>query len=789
MAETGRKEKDLPLVENFETVRAITADGKSVLVPKSKFGGNLEIAKEDVLGGVKASPRDETDTQEVKIDPNSGKLYCPPSEMSIATSEKLGGIVAEPKTEGYSIEAKIDPLTGKIFVPEGDGTPPDEEDITVASVGDSRVLQFKNRGIDKGMGYVILRTDSNLSSQLLSTNTIYEVRYNFNLGGGTISVPDNCVLKFEGGKFLNGTINGTFEVRAESDIVLFDGVTLTGRIKNTYIEADWFGLISESTNSALAINRAITVANSSNIVVLPRRTFTVSTPILINKTVHVDGRNYKHRIGGFYIRPTASISVFVIGSGFLDGSLRNVSINLASASGSLLRNYVGIEMTGCESFVVENIKVQYADIAYKLVTQTQISLPTFNDISAHECNTGVRIEGVGSGWANGISIKPYWFTNNYVHFHILGGQVTTIQGGSVEVGNTSTKPSWFGSEPRGIVTENDAVVNVFGCLWAENVNGTSTGYYVESKGFSVVNIYGDAWITENIIMSEYSKVNYYGSSYRGRLTYGAHSENVRNLPLYYVSSKNCKYASYFCKPIDCIGKNAPDWNFRIKRLADGTPYFSTVTLESNVGDGTLLQNFTLAMKYVKTSSSQVTLLLNGGWTNTITLTESSGAGFLRVKQGSNSKNAIFYKRTRRETSNYEEGVCIVSFDYTNNRVITMDKDYNFTESEVSFLNSLPFDPYNYVLNFNTDSGLANFYLTDLVVFDSILSAADFIWWMDYLKNGGADIPSIGSVRPDTAGIGHSFFNSSTGILSVKTSESFDSNTLTSVTWKDVNTTV
>lgn len=38
-------------------------------------------------------------------------------------------------------------------------------------------------------------------------NTIYEIRYDFDLNGETINIPENCVLKFEGGSFNNGDLN------------------------------------------------------------------------------------------------------------------------------------------------------------------------------------------------------------------------------------------------------------------------------------------------------------------------------------------------------------------------------------------------------------------------------------------------------------------------------------------------------------------------------------------------------------------------------------------------------
>ena len=37
-------------------------------------------------------------------------------------------------------------------------------------------------------------------------NTIYEVRYDFDLDGNTITIPENCVLLFKEGTISNGTV-------------------------------------------------------------------------------------------------------------------------------------------------------------------------------------------------------------------------------------------------------------------------------------------------------------------------------------------------------------------------------------------------------------------------------------------------------------------------------------------------------------------------------------------------------------------------------------------------------
>lgn len=59
------------------------------------------------------------------------------------------------------------------------------------------------------MAYKYLRKTKNMilsQSDFNQANTIYEIRYDFDLNGGTISIPNNCELKFVGGSLKNGTI-------------------------------------------------------------------------------------------------------------------------------------------------------------------------------------------------------------------------------------------------------------------------------------------------------------------------------------------------------------------------------------------------------------------------------------------------------------------------------------------------------------------------------------------------------------------------------------------------------
>ena len=112
-----------------------------------------------------------------------------------------------------------------------------EEDITTNADGK---LQFKDRAYGDGMGYVILRKDKTFAEQITKTNTIYEIRYLFDLGGTSVTIPNGCILTFKGGMISNGTLNGD-DFRVVADLVkVFNDITFVGNcIKNIY-ELDWF---------------------------------------------------------------------------------------------------------------------------------------------------------------------------------------------------------------------------------------------------------------------------------------------------------------------------------------------------------------------------------------------------------------------------------------------------------------------------------------------------------------------------------------------------------------------
>lgn len=128
----------------------------------------------------------------------------------------------------------------------------DNEDLSAYNENGVVKLKFNNRKPSNtgSKGYVILRKNKTINDQILEDNTIYEIRYDFDLNGDNIQLPNNVVLRFNGGSFKNGTVFGT---GLAADAVCgnifnkFPSITGTGNVvinNNHYYESIYNSLSS-----------------------------------------------------------------------------------------------------------------------------------------------------------------------------------------------------------------------------------------------------------------------------------------------------------------------------------------------------------------------------------------------------------------------------------------------------------------------------------------------------------------------------------------------------------------
>lgn len=128
---------------------------------------------------------------------------------------------------------------------------PDDEDIATTG-GNTPVLKFKDKVYDpsgfSGLATKILRKNISGNNNVLTqemvsdANTIYEIRYDFDLNGTTITVPDNCALKFNGGSIDNGTLKGTGTMLEANLYQIFgENLVFSGTFNIDEVYAEWWG--------------------------------------------------------------------------------------------------------------------------------------------------------------------------------------------------------------------------------------------------------------------------------------------------------------------------------------------------------------------------------------------------------------------------------------------------------------------------------------------------------------------------------------------------------------------
>ncbi len=283
-----------------ETVEVkIDPESGKLYVPPSE-GEALEVATENKLGGIKASAKTDNETVEAKIG-SDGKLYVPKGgeELKTATETTLGGIKAATKTSLEKQEVKIDPVTGKLYTqPGGEGSVeivnnPDDEDLhSIEKSADVHVLQFADKEYNassfSGLGRVYLRKNISDGKNVLTqtminkANTRYIIQYDYDLDGATITIPEGCTLDFQGGSFSNGTLSGNHTyIQGGNSGIFKSNLSISGTFDNAEIDLSYFQAIGVDIVSNLIVDIVSCFPNLSRLKFPEKATVRVNSTITI----------------------------------------------------------------------------------------------------------------------------------------------------------------------------------------------------------------------------------------------------------------------------------------------------------------------------------------------------------------------------------------------------------------------------------------------------------------------------------------------------------------------------
>lgn len=139
-------------------------------------------------------------------------------------------------SKGATAVQSVKTINGQSIEGDGNLSFADEEDLTL----ENGLLKFKGRENQDNMGYVILRKNKTFAEQMSQSNTIYEIRYEFDLFSSAVNIPQGSVLYFNGGMVKNGNLVGDFTIKA-NDKKIFSKIVFEGDCtSNQEYIIDWF---------------------------------------------------------------------------------------------------------------------------------------------------------------------------------------------------------------------------------------------------------------------------------------------------------------------------------------------------------------------------------------------------------------------------------------------------------------------------------------------------------------------------------------------------------------------
>lgn len=244
---------------------------------------------------------------------------------------------------------------------------PDEEDITTeGDTPQTQVLKLKDRAYDSlnasGKGYKILRKNWQtingerknvlIQEMINESNTIYEIRYDFDLNDAEITIPENCILKFNGGSFKNGVLVGNY-----TSLTNFDYKGNTCGYKGNFINTEpiYIENFTELENYNIPIGTKFTLTGENPVIAIRRATSNNNEVLWENK----DGQKYLYNsttliVDHFGCKPNnkdlidsnsriiEKLTQYKLPIKFLSGTyyLRNIDLNLYKQR---IFSFVGIE--------------------------------------------------------------------------------------------------------------------------------------------------------------------------------------------------------------------------------------------------------------------------------------------------------------------------------------------------------------------------------------------------------------------------------------------------------------
>lgn len=143
--------------------------------------------------------------------------------------------------------------------------------------------------------YIVLSKSQSVTSQIISKNSVYEIRDRFDLKGGRIRIPSDCMLIFKGGAFSNGTVDfNNCIIEAPLYPILGNNVICLGKPNVPTVYPEWFGAVGNGvSDDSRAIQKGIDMGSS---VTLSSKTYKITHPLILKVGCTLQGNGWNTTI-------------------------------------------------------------------------------------------------------------------------------------------------------------------------------------------------------------------------------------------------------------------------------------------------------------------------------------------------------------------------------------------------------------------------------------------------------------------------------------------------------------
>lgn len=369
------------------------------------------------------------------------------------------------------------------------------------------------------------------------TDVIYKITKDINLYGKALTIPANCTLDFQGGKFIDGYIvfNNTL---LKGDVLFTEGINISGDILNSEFPVDWFGVKGDKiTDDTINLQRAINIAASYiKPLILGNGSYRVTDTLRVRSGTYLKGNGSLNS----YARNTAKNFSSTIYADFIDGSQKWIieTSNYNSQTGEYLPYNVfldgeGIHSNGydvCTSLTIEGIHITSnydRPVVYGGIKLVYAPMSILRDISIQgHIGTGIVRNAQWTFADYNITI----FTHFYGYICTRDVNAGTILNVTVRI-DPDNKLN-LADYQEYIIPDVDTTDNPDGTY--KDILHFAKSYNTYSKGFAFVRDVNNLSITGEIELTDCA-------------VYLNNAKSIKFLSLYYENTVKTGIAGAYCK--------------------------------------------------------------------------------------------------------------------------------------------------------------------------------------------------------------------------------------------------